>query len=67
MNKSKIFVDEARCKGCYYCIKACPKDAVHLSGHVNAKGYETVAVDEEECIGCGSCYRMCPDYVFELR
>ncbi|AET67503.1 dissimilatory sulfite reductase (desulfoviridin), alpha/beta subunit [Desulfosporosinus orientis DSM 765] len=67
MNKTKILVDEARCKGCYYCIKYCPKDAVRLSGHINAKGYETVEIDEEKCIGCGSCYRMCPDYVFELR
>lgn len=67
MKNVTICLNEERCKGCYYCIQACPKQALSLSGRINAKGYETVAVDREKCIGCGSCYRMCPDYVFELK
>ena len=67
MNHTLVFVKEDRCKGCYYCMSACPKGAIHRSGHMNGKGYETVAVDQEKCIGCGACYRMCPDYVFELK
>ncbi len=63
----KVYVNPVRCKGCGYCMNACPKDAIHESGHVNAKGYNTIMVDEEKCIVCGTCYRVCPDYVFEIR
>jgi len=66
MRKTAVLVDTARCKGCYYCISACPVDAISLSGCTNAQGYETVIVDAGKCVGCGSCYRVCPDYVFEL-
>lgn len=55
-----------RCKGCYYCIRACPKGAISIMNIVNKKGYEPVQVDEEKCIGCGMCYTVCPDYVFEI-
>lgn len=67
MGKEKVYVNPARCKGCGYCMNACPKGAVGLSGYVNAKGYNTVMVDEEKCVACGTCYRVCPDYVFEIR
>lgn len=56
-----------RCKGCYYCVGACPKEAISVSEHVNAKGYAVIQVDEENCIGCGICYQVCPDYVFEIK
>lgn len=55
-----------RCKGCYYCIKACPKDAISTMDTTNKKGYVPVVVDQEKCIGCGMCYRVCPDYCFEI-
>ena len=45
----------------------CPQEAIRESGHVNAKGYNTVEVDAEKCVVCGMCYRVCPDYVFEIR
>ena len=63
---NKVKLDIARCKGCGYCVEACPKKAVHFTGEIGAKGYDTVAVDEELCICCGSCYRVCPDSVFEI-
>lgn len=62
----KLHIDITRCKGCGFCIEACPKNALAFSGKINAKGNDTVAVDEELCIQCGSCYTMCPDYVFEI-
>lgn len=62
----KNILREHRCKGCYYCIDACPQKAIEQSRHANKKGYITVSVDQEKCIGCGICYRVCPDYVFEI-
>lgn len=67
MKTEKVYINPARCKGCGYCINACPKDAITKSAHVNAKGNNTIEIDEEKCIACGMCYRVCPDYVFELR
>lgn len=64
MAKIKLNID--RCKGCYLCMENCPKEAISVSGNVNAKGYEYIQVDDEKCVACGSCYQMCPDYVFEI-
>ena len=63
----KLYIDSDRCKGCGYCIRACKKGALYVSGHVNLKGYNTIAVHEDKCIRCGACYRVCPDYVFEIK
>jgi len=62
----KIMTEIERCKGCYLCMANCPKEAIHLSGKVNQKGYEYIEVDQEKCIACGSCYQMCPDFVFSI-
>lgn len=62
----KIIIDASRCKGCGYCINACPKGAISVSDQVNAKGYSPITVDEDKCVSCGSCYRVCPDYVITL-
>lgn len=62
----ELHIDTSRCKGCGFCIEACPKNALEFSGYINAKGNDTVAVDKELCIQCGSCYKVCPDYVFEI-
>ncbi|SHD77670.1 4Fe-4S binding protein [Schnuerera ultunensis] len=63
---SKAKTNSNRCKGCYYCIKACPKDAISIMAITNKKGYQPIHVNEEKCIGCGICYQVCPDYVFEI-
>lgn len=62
----KIVLQTRRCKGCYNCIRACPKDAISKSNTTNKKGYIVIQVDEAKCIACGSCYAVCPDYVFEI-
>ena len=62
----KIVLQLQRCKGCYNCIRACPKGAISKSGTSNKKGYEVIQVDQEKCIACATCYTLCPDYVFEV-
>lgn len=63
----KVYTDITRCKGCGYCIQACPRNAICVSGHINENGYNVISVDESKCVVCGICYKVCPDYVFELR
>ena len=41
------------CKGCGYCVDACPKKAISLSKEFNPAGYNFAVVDEQLCIGCG--------------
>lgn len=65
--KEKLYIDVSRCKGCGYCINACPKGAIYTSKHINENGYNSVEVDRDKCVVCGSCYKVCPDYVFEIR
>lgn len=63
----KAYTKQENCKGCRYCMRACPKGAISVDNITNKKGYEPVKVDHEKCIACGACYLVCPDYVFEIR
>ncbi len=62
----KIRIDAASCKGCGYCVDACPKKALSLSDDFNPAGYNFAVVDAAACIGCGTCYTVCPDYVYTI-
>lgn len=46
-------IDEALCKGCVHCMKACPTKAIRVR-----EG--RIARIEGTCIDCGECIRACP-------
>lgn len=58
----KIDVDVERCKGCGYCVEACPQDILRLAECFNSMGYHPVeCTDPSKCTGCTFCAIMCPD------
>lgn len=54
------------CKGCGYCVKWCPKEALSIGKDLNHSGYRYVLLDEEKCVACGICRTVCPDCVFRF-
>lgn len=63
---NKISYDAARCKGCYFCVAACPHKAISIAETSNKKGYRIVAFAEAACKAFGMCYLMCPDYAITV-
>jgi len=64
----KIKMREEWCKGCYFCIKICPKKIYNLSEEYSPKGFKKVKIDKEnECIGCFLCEELCPDLVISVE
>ena len=62
----KIAYDSTRCKGCYFCVAACPHKAISITKISNKKGCHIVAFDQAACKACGMCYLMCPDYAITV-
>lgn len=58
----KIEVNDKLCKGCYLCVKACPKKCIAKSAAFSKTGYYPATLaTPEACIGCAMCYTVCPD------
>lgn len=52
-----------RCKGCGYCIRYCPVNALAVSDTVNGNGYHIPFTRvENTCVDCGLCERICPEF-----
>ena len=66
---SYIVIDSERCKGCYFCIKFCPRNLIVISETHNKLGYfpaEFSHENEDQCTGCKTCAVMCPDTAIEV-
>jgi heterodisulfide reductase subunit A len=53
-------VNESLCRGCGFCVDACPYKAIELKD-VNINGHiqQVATVNEALCKGCGSCSAAC--------
>lgn len=64
-----IKIERDRCKGCYFCVKFCPRDLIKKSEVHNKLGYfpaEFQQEEEDRCTGCKTCAMMCPDTAIEV-
>jgi 2-oxoglutarate ferredoxin oxidoreductase subunit delta len=65
--KGKIVISREQCKGCKYCVIACPRGVLALGETLNSLGYFPArVVNVEACTGCALCARMCPDICIEV-
>ncbi|MCK4352239.1 4Fe-4S dicluster domain-containing protein [candidate division WOR-3 bacterium] len=66
--KAKIKIIETLCKGCGYCIDACPKKILEMASYSNQSGYHPArCIKPEDCIGCALCYQVCPEIAIEVE
>lgn len=65
--KGRVAIQEEACKGCNYCVLACPKGCLALKGEFNGKGFfPSTVVDGESCTGCAFCAEVCPEIAIEV-
>jgi len=64
---NKVVIDAERCKGCYLCIEACPKNVIEISDCLNAGGcYPARPSKDGQCTACAFCATVCPDTAIEV-
>ena len=65
--KGMIFIDKELCKGCTYCLDACPFGVIVIEDRFNSKGFFTASPEHlEKCTGCTMCAQMCPEIAIEV-
>lgn len=65
--KGKIIVNTERCKGCKYCILACPRGCIGISEKFNLSGYFPAKfLNSNNCTGCTMCAVVCPEIAIEI-
>jgi len=62
-----ISIDEKYCKGCGYCILACPTDALSKADSLNVCGIPVPKIKEESCKKCRLCELACPDFAISVE
>ena len=65
--KGMIVIDKEQCKGCYYCVDACPFGVIAVEEKFNEMGYFPASPqDMEKCTGCAGCAQMCPEIAIKV-
>jgi 2-oxoglutarate ferredoxin oxidoreductase subunit delta len=62
-----IVIDEELCKGCTYCINACPLNVIAVKDKFNKKGFFPASpLHLDKCTGCAMCAQVCPEVAIEV-
>ncbi|MDX9715130.1 MAG: 4Fe-4S binding protein [Dissulfurispiraceae bacterium] len=65
--RGKIVINRDVCKGCAYCVSACPKGCIEMDKTINSAGYfPAVFVHADKCTGCAICATVCPDIAIQV-
>jgi 2-oxoglutarate ferredoxin oxidoreductase subunit delta len=65
--RGKIKIHSELCKGCSYCVDACPMGVISMRTRFNRNGFfPAVAEHMEKCTGCAMCARMCPEIAIRV-
>ncbi len=56
-----VEVTSRLCKGCDYCVQACPPQVLGFSTDINERGYHYSFYLGDGCTGCGICFYNCPE------
>lgn len=60
--KGMIRINKELCKGCAYCVDACPAGVISIRDRFNKLGYfPAEALHVEKCTGCAMCAKVCPE------
>lgn len=62
INNGLVEVDESKCNGCGFCVKACPADALVIENKLSKMPENHL----NECMGCGDCMAICPEDAIAL-
>ena len=69
----KIIINQAGCKGCAYCVLACPRELIIIDqSKINNLGYNPAVFRDNkdnrdaECTGCALCAEICPEVLIEV-
>jgi 2-oxoglutarate ferredoxin oxidoreductase subunit delta len=64
----RVVINKNWCKGCGYCVKYCPTDALEMSKEYNAKGYHPPKVTaSDNCRDCKFCEIVCPEFAIFVK
>ena len=67
--KGRVNINRELCKGCYYCIMACPVKTLEKDTKPNSTGTypaKPLGPEESKCIACGNCFSVCPDVAIQV-
>lgn len=64
----RIEIDQKLCKGCYFCVRFCPRGVFDKSDDIGKLGYTIAKVGHpEKCTGCKVCLLYCPDFAIAVE